>query len=73
MGEKEGSRGARKGCKEKQEAWEARPHWLSGGPVSLMTSLSIWVSVCIFVCNACLAYRYASGSAFCLCRKMGFS
>ena len=25
---------------------------------------SIWVSVCMFVCLACLAYRYASGSYF---------
>merc|ERR1712015_384315 len=33
---------------------------------------SIWVSVCMFVCLACLAYRYASGSAFCLYRKVSF-
>ena len=38
-GEKGDSGGARKGCREKQEARGARPHWLSGGPVHLMTSL----------------------------------
>ena len=38
-GEKGDSGGARRGCREKQEARGARPHWLSGGPVHLMTSL----------------------------------
>jgi hypothetical protein len=34
-----GPGGAKRGCRGKQEALGARHHWLSGGPVRLMTSL----------------------------------